>query len=318
MQRRTFLKTCSLCAFSGLMLSACTNDDNKENIVSDKYSDENLSKYFKDGEKYIKQIEILVCYHCNLNCACCSSYAPLAPYYEMPVDVFKNDLKRLAKITKSKVENIELIGGEPTLHKDLNELMVIARNYFPFTNITILTNGLLLNEMKEDFWKTCGKCGVNVRYSKYPKYEKYPKDFEIAEDYAKKYNVSLALYKIQNTFMKIQISTKPIYDGSEAYVRCLAENHNNYAPYAMLDNGKLYTCTAQGNLRFLNAYFKDKQIPVHKEDILDLYKINNIDDILDFFKTPKNCCKHCGVFIDRVDVPWHPTERKASEWFQDA
>ena len=294
MKRRDFIKTCSICAFSGLFLSGCCN----ENIV-------------KDGDdKWVKHIEIPICYHCNLDCACCDHFAPLAPVYEMPVDVFKKDMKQFAKITKNKVKEIFLIGGEPTLHKQIEKLMEISRHYFPHSDISIITNGLLLNKMSENFWKACGKNKIHVCYTKYIKCEYYPENFDVAEANAQKFNAVLKEYRPCETFTSTQLSTKPIFDNKVSYQKCWDK-----VVCSLLDNGNLYTCAMSGSIKFLNNYFKDKQMPVFEEDSLNIYKLKSIDEILEFYEKPKKICSYCGYYVNMKIIPWHHTKRISSEWY---
>ena len=72
-----------------------------------------------------------------------------------------------------------------------------------------------------------------------------------------------------------------------------------------------------GSIKFLNNYFKDKQIPEFEEDILNIYKVSSIDEMLEFYKKPKKICAYCGYYMDYKLVPWHHTERIASEWYMD-
>ena len=298
MLRRDFIKTCGLCALSGFILSGCNS--------------ENSNKNFKETDKHIPHIEIPICYHCNLDCASCDHFAPLAPVYEMPVDVFKKDVKQLAKVTKGKIKEIFFIGGEPTLHKKIEKLMAIVRHYFPLSEISIITNGLKLNDMSEKFWKAAGKYDIKVKFTRYIKCEYYPKNFDIAEANAKKYNADLKEYHTADTFMNTQLSTKAIFDKNETYKKC-----NDKVICSMLDNGNLYTCAMQGCIRFLNHNFKDKQIPLYDDDKLDIYRVSSIDEIIDFYRKPKNICAHCGYYMNLKATPWHHTERIASEWYMD-
>ena len=54
--------------------------------------------------------------HCNLNCAGCSHFSPLARPWIEDFETFKLDFKQLYNITKGDIHTIRLMGGEPLLH----------------------------------------------------------------------------------------------------------------------------------------------------------------------------------------------------------
>ena len=189
--------------------------------------------------------------------------------------------------------------------------MAIARHYFPNSIIKILTNGVLLNEINDDFWISCNKYNIKVKYTNYIKCENYPKDFKIAEANAKKYNVNLKEFDVVSNFYLTNLSPNSIYDKNKAYDICLAK-----IECSSIDNGYLYACSMQGAIKILNNYFKDRQIPLYEEDRLNIYKIKSIDEILEFYKKPKNICAHCGFFMDKQATPWHHTEKIAAEWYK--
>ena len=99
MQRRDFLKY--LMSASAICCTSCKEItfQNEQEIKE------------KNNDKYIRVIKLPICYHCNLNCAYCNHFAPIAPKYEVPVEQFEKDIKQLQKITKGKIRNLALLGG---------------------------------------------------------------------------------------------------------------------------------------------------------------------------------------------------------------
>jgi MoaA/NifB/PqqE/SkfB family radical SAM enzyme len=71
--------------------------------------------------------------HCNLNCAGCSAFSPLADEKFYDVEVFRNDCERLASLTGGKINQIIFAGGEPLLHPRITDFFDIARVYFSKT-----------------------------------------------------------------------------------------------------------------------------------------------------------------------------------------
>lgn len=115
----------------------------------------------------IPDVNILLSDHCNLNCASCTNYAPLANKKFTPFEVIEKDIKKLSELAQNKVARIDLMGGEPLLNPEIVEIMWVSRKYFPSTNIAIETNGILLKSMPEEFWQTVKETGIIVRISLY-------------------------------------------------------------------------------------------------------------------------------------------------------
>jgi uncharacterized radical SAM superfamily Fe-S cluster-containing enzyme len=91
--------------------------------------------------------------HCNLNCKCCNHFSPLVKESFVSLEGFENDFKRLSELTGRHNDNIDLMGGEPLLHPEINKIMDIARKYFDGP-INIVTNGIKLTAMDKEFWET--------------------------------------------------------------------------------------------------------------------------------------------------------------------
>jgi molybdenum cofactor biosynthesis enzyme MoaA len=68
--------------------------------------------------------------HCNLNCAYCGAFAPLAKESFYPVETFKKDCERLSLLTGGKIWEMQVAGGEPLLHPGITEFLTIARSNF--------------------------------------------------------------------------------------------------------------------------------------------------------------------------------------------
>ena len=75
---------------------------------------------------------------------------------------------RFAQISNKELGTLNLLGGEPLLNPKIIDFMRIARENLPNTNIQIVTNGILLNEQKEDFWHACNKYDIKIVVTKYP------------------------------------------------------------------------------------------------------------------------------------------------------
>ena len=105
---------------------------------------------------------------CNLNCAGCSHYSSLVnkPTYKT-VEEIVSEFNLLKSKVGNKLINLRLLGGEPLLHPHICECLRTIRKLFPNTNISLVTNGLLLEKMPQEFYDTCLECHIRIRITDY-------------------------------------------------------------------------------------------------------------------------------------------------------
>ena len=131
--------------------------------------------------------------HCNLRCKGCDNYSPAAPARFTNHEVFRRDLVRIREIFGNRVSSIQLLGGEPLLNPEIDRFLITARQIFTEadqTEISIVTNGVLLNAMPDHFWQTCREQAVVVRYTWYP----IPVDYEAAVKKGSRFSVPVERY----------------------------------------------------------------------------------------------------------------------------
>jgi len=123
--------------------------------------------------------------HCNLRCAGCDHFSPIAEPEFADIEEFKRDFARLSDLFAGQAQEIHLLGGEPLLHPDIMMFVQVARNNFPQAVIDITTNGLLLKQMSEEFWTACRENKIVIRPAKYP----VSLDYDALEKLATGHNV---------------------------------------------------------------------------------------------------------------------------------
>ena len=96
----------------------------------------------------INYIETHLVDHCNLKCKGCSHFSGLAPEQFISVDSFYNQMERLSQITN--IRTLRLMGGEPLLHPKMVDFFVVARSFFPDSEIVLVSNGILLNTLSDE------------------------------------------------------------------------------------------------------------------------------------------------------------------------
>ena len=112
--------------------------------------------------------------HCNLRCKGCDHFACIADEKFYKRDNIYRDLSRMAEIFHGDyIMKIAVMGGEPLLHPELKQILKDVRSLFPYTTIRLTTNGLLLLQQDEEFWKVCRDNDVTIVNTKYPINLKY-------------------------------------------------------------------------------------------------------------------------------------------------
>lgn len=264
-------------------------------------------KHFKfSPRKRIELVEFHVSEHCNLNCVSCTHFSPLAEPEFLDYETFERDIKQFAKVTKGNVVTMNILGGEPLLNKDLPQFLSVARRYFPDTNIQLVTNGILLNEQPDSFWQCCKENGIIVSMTKYPL--KLP--YDLIEKKAIDMGVSIKFFSAEkdNSSWHYKLDESGQQDKIYNFMYC-HESNNCTNVY----NGKLFICPIASNMHHFNKYFH-KNIPIVKEDFLDIYKVKNLKQILKFIAKPTPICAYCNIKARTYNNKWRISKKELSEW----
>ena len=265
------------------------------------------NKYDGPIETINYEFEYHVVDHCNLNCTGCFHCAPLAePNFRTP-EAFEKDCKNLFRIAKH--GNIQLLGGEPLLHPQLLEFCKIAVKYFD--TVTIITNGVLLHKMPQEFFDTINDLKVILRLSEYP----FP-GHEIAHSIWDKKAKYKQYFNIPNMANKIW-NLKGNYNLDDIlYGSCHSGDGNTVMD---LRDGYLYKCGHQCYSDNLFKYFKIDYPEGYSRDDDRLNLETMTEEEFKYFTTHAvSFCRYCAFSAGEADgVPWHQSERKISEWVLD-
>jgi len=101
--------------------------------------------------------------HCNYRCASCSHAAPVSDVWQMSPEELAADLARLSKVVH--FQRIQMVGGEPTLHKNIVDMMMVSRASGIANEVMVITNGSRLKQMPELFWQELDTLQLSI----YPK-----------------------------------------------------------------------------------------------------------------------------------------------------
>lgn len=97
---------------------------------------------------------------CNARCCACSHASPFTKSQQMTPEVLARDLLNLSQVVH--FQRIQMVGGEPTMHRKLPEMMHISRASGIANEVMVITNGRLLPKMPDDFWRTLDTLQLSI------------------------------------------------------------------------------------------------------------------------------------------------------------
>lgn len=259
----------------------------------------------KKTPKVMLDYEVQLVEHCNLNCKSCSHFCPVAEEEFLDVAEYERDCKRLSELFNKEIYFIRLMGGEPLLHPKIAEFFYITRKYFPNGPIDLDTNGILVLSMKDKFWKALRENNINLTITRYP----IDIDLEKIQEKCKKEGVNFKFFsehKVE-TFNHLPLDL----DGRQPI------EYNFYACYLAnachtLKHGKMYTCSTVPHAQHFNDYYKCN-LQFSEDDCIDIYKVKDKKEILEFMSKPIPFCRYCNVKGRKIQK-WEVSKKDINEW----
>lgn len=248
-------------------------------------------------------VEIHISEHCNLNCAGCSHYSPLAEHKFCDLKELDSNLRKLSKICDS-IGVIRLLGGEPLLNPDVASVFGIVRSHFENVTIKLVTNGLLLvsDKLPSEFWKEAKRYNVVIAFTVYPVSLDYSKVLALC----KKHGVRVELYNnTHGRFINFKLSRSKKNSQWHYYI-CREKE------CFQLVGNRIFSCPQSAYVGYLNQVFKSD----FKLETMDSISIDNISSFkfLLFKLFPRPFCKYC-VF-PRQKIDWSYSKCSPEEWIE--
>lgn len=245
-------------------------------------------------------LELHLTDHCNLNCRGCAHFCPIAEKWFADPAIYVRDMLQLRKLF-STIRTIRLMGGEALLHPKIEFFLFSTRSVFPKSDIRLVTNGILLNDMPNSFWDACRTCFITIDITIYPPFENKKSFFiELANSKGVKIKLLRAPFFIaiynKNGDSDIGISFK----------NCVMKTFN-------LREGRLYPCPINAYGHYFNRQY-GTQIPVSGS--IDIYspKLTGWDVIELLKRAPLTCC-YCTLGWDNLPTfQWSKSKRTITEW----
>ena len=241
-----------------------------------------------DGRIQTRSLESHVVDHCNLMCAECCSLSPLLPaWFARPADVAA-ELEAAARVLSPSV--FKLVGGEPTLHPELVELVQIAKRSQIAPRISVTTNGLLLDRMPDALWQAVDAFTISL----YPRPALSSSSIAVIEAQAARFSVTLN-WKKQDEFVGMN---RP---GEGGFGVCVDDDENQRTYDAcwlrerchIVRDGRFFTCTRPPHFHSLAQARGDDDGDFSGDGLL--LDGASVDDVLQYLRRPRplKACALC-------------------------
>lgn len=183
------------------------------------------------AKKHIPFLEIPLVEHCNLNCDCCNSHANYIKHSIYDFEQYKKDISILSENVHYSI--VTFLGGEPLLCEHIHKFIEFAREKKLADVYRVLTNGILLKQMDEEFFDSVDV----VEVSHYPKDKTSITEYnEFLNMKAKKHHFR---YYVKNVgkFNRIDSVDLTEAEAQKGYLSCSRIKNGN-----MIFNGYYYKC----------------------------------------------------------------------------
>lgn len=245
---------------------------------------------------------------CNLKCAGCSHYSStINEKICLPIDHIINDLTLLKNKVGDNLKWLRLLGGEPLIHPQISECLKQIRGLFPNTELSLVTNGLLLGKMNQEFYDVCLKHKIEIKITDYGIV-----DLSAVIAKLKGFGISVGYYGIRKGkgwhYQHIRLTKGTI----DCLKNCKYKNScNNYR------NGKIYLCPHIAYIEYFNKKF-GKEIQLDETDYICLDEVNSFDEIMERLREakPNFCYQYCNYYDSTHPKigKWKRTENNINEF----
>lgn len=243
---------------------------------------------------------------CNLKCAACSHYSSLLGDKTYPsLEHIVTDLSFLKSKVGDNLHCLRMLGGEPLIHPQICDCLREIRCIFQKAELVLVTNGMLLSKMPDEFYKLCLDSNISVKITDYGIIDLKKVISELRER-----GISASYYKSSKQWHYQHIRTT---EGEiDCLGKCIYKNIcNNYR------DGKIFLCPHIAYIDIFNEYF-NKGIKLDDSDYIDLNEIGDFSELMERLVSskPTFCRRYCNYYGNGhpKNGSWKKTEKKIEEF----
>jgi len=239
--------------------------------------------------------------HCNLNCKGCTHFSNIAEQHFSDLEVYRKDLSRLTEVF-SDIAEIYLLGGEPLLHPELASFVAATRASFPRSRINVMTNGVLVSRMPEEFWEVMRAADAWLLCDDYP----VGATKSELDALIRGHDVNVEWTDPREEFFKLPIDLDGTQDSATSFRQC-----RGVMNCPVLKDGRLYPCAYTA---FIDIFQKKYDVPGIEAGECDSISIAEEPyTVMEFLMNPVPWCSHCD-FDSKETYQWDRSKRTIDEW----
>lgn len=265
-------------------------------------------KFFHDYQPSLPYLEYHVSDFCNLKCKGCGHFSNRVTEKIFPdIEEFEESLTGL-KVKFKNIKNFRLMGGEPLVNPNLSKFIYMAKSYFPYADLKVVTNGLLLPQINTEVIKAIRDCNVVVDISQYPPTRNMIEDIV---NFTERNQIPICIGKEITQFMK-QMCSSINNNFERAHRRCISKGCH------FLRKKRLYPCP-EVSLLYENRDFFEVNIT---KEMLECNSFDLVDgkengwEILESIIKPFEFCRYCSTEVAWFD--WsHSGIINKEDWMVD-
>lgn len=259
----------------------------RDNIVqrNSDFLENECKKIIGLPNEIIPHIEMHAVDYCNLKCKACIHFSPLFLEDDFCKELIFEDMNKMAKLSRN-VLSLYIMGGEPFLRDDLDEVLSYARKMFATCDIELLSNGLLIPTCSEKVLKSIYDNNIHVVISEYEPTKK------IRERIIRVLEQNNISYSIRGHLKKEKFVKSLSYSEDSIYPHgCICDGCVN------LYKGKVARCPAVMYIDRLNSMFN---LTFPREGTFDIEEIKSVEELNEKMNDMIPLCKHCVL----CEIEW--------------
>lgn len=253
------------------------------------------------------RFEFSLAAHCNLGCAGCSHFSPVAQEEFPDFEESKRSFRHLSALFDGECEYIHLLGGEPLLNPQCEDYLGLARSCFPKGDIFLVTNGLLLPKMPDSFFEACRENRIILSVTPYPINLPHEAISRRCDDFGVEYQL-FGGDEPKTHFNRLLLDVTGSQDAAENYRRC---------PYSnvclFLYRGRMYPCGIGAHLRVFEQHFS-QGLELTEADSVDIFSVRSGAELLYRLSKPVPMCRYCKQDRWQELTPWGHSKKSITEW----
>jgi organic radical activating enzyme len=162
----------------------------------------------------LPHLDVMCLTACNLKCVGCTNLMGAVAMEIWAAAEIEHDVAAAAEVMHAEVAC--LLGGEPTAHPDLVRLMRFTAGSGLAERVQVLTNGMRLHRMSDEFWTELDWLKISIYPGRTP-----PENVDLATTRQREHGFELTFYDVASDPFRAVLtdrerspqSTQAVYDG---------------------------------------------------------------------------------------------------------